>query len=432
MAHEMPPFPPLSSSALDADLAPRLDGLDKPTVWHEFTPLANEYQSINLGQGFPNWDPPEFCVAHMNESVDPRYGRDANQYARPNAHLPLATVLAREYTAKLSRAIDPATEVASTVGCTNALFCALMGLIGGGDEVILMEPAFDLYVAQVKLAGGTVVAVPLRPSPTLATDDDPNANDSFQLDFEELEGKISPRSKVLILNTPHNPTGKMFSRSEMEALAGIVERHPQLTVITDEVYEHIVFDDVNSPHIHFASLPGMYERTLTLSSSGKTFSATGWKVGWAIGPPHLIRAVTSIQQWCNFSSPTPNQDAIALSLETASRDPYQSHPTYYSFLRSTYLHKRNLLLDVLRGANMTPIVPDGAFFVVAETSPGGFSVGPDGANGEFAGRLCGDAEGLGVVSVVDEGSGRYGDSAQCVLWRGEGGFGEELVAVRVL
>ena len=154
--------------------------------------------------------------------------------------------------------------------------------------------------AQAKMAGGLPIFVPLR-SIEVESEEKRTANNVFQLDFEELESAITDKTRVLILNTPHNPTGKIFSREEMMKLADIIQRYPQVTVISDEVYEHIIFDQEKSPHISFATIPGMWERTLTLSSSGKTFSATGWKVGWAIGPPHLTHAVTSVQQWVNFS-----------------------------------------------------------------------------------------------------------------------------------
>mmetsp|Transcript_10129 Transcript_10129/g.11238 ORF Transcript_10129/g.11238 Transcript_10129/m.11238 type:complete len:495 (+) Transcript_10129:54-1538(+) len=346
-------------------LAPRLDGLDKPTVWHEFSPLAVEHNAINLGQGFPDWDPPAFAMEAMNKSVDPSFRRNANQYARSYAHMPLAKVLAEDYSKRFGREINPATEIATAVGCTNALYCALQGMVGAGDEVILLEPAFDVYIAQTKMAGGTPKFVPLRTTET--NDDSMSANEKFVLDLNELEQAITDKTKVLILNTPHNPTGKMFNRSEMEQLASIIERHPQVTVIADEVYEHIVFDEKTSPHISFASIPGMYEHTLTLSSSGKTFSATGWKVGWAVGPPHLTGVVTSVQQWVNFSAPTPNQDAIAQCLVTA-REPYEGFDTFYQWVAEEYKRKCGLLVDALKTAGMEPIVPNGGFFIMADTS----------------------------------------------------------------
>lgn len=303
-----------------------------------------------------------FAVEAMNKSVNPAYKRNANQYARSYAHMPLATVLAEEYSEKFGRIINPATEIATAVGCTNALYCALQGMLNHGDEVLLLEPAFDVYIAQTKMAGAVPKFIPLRPNVENKT-----ANEYFRLDFDELEASITDKTKVMILNTPHNPTGKMFSRHEMQKLAQIVLRYPQLTIISDEVYEYIVFEEETSPHISFASLPGMYERTLTLSSSGKTFSATGWKVGWAVGPEHLVHAVTSVQQWVNFSAPTPNQDAIAQCLIEAKK-PYEGHETYYKWVASEYKRKRGLLCSALRDAGMDPIVPDGGFFIMTDTS----------------------------------------------------------------
>lgn len=364
-------------------LATRLEGLDKPTVWHEFSPLAVEHNAVNLGQGYPDWDPPSFATEAMIDAISPSGGRNANQYARSYAHMPLAKVLADDYSERFNRTIDPATEIATAVGCTNALYCALHGLVSPGDEVLLLEPAFDLYIAQTKMAGGVCKFVPLRSNPDIdkikqakenansnANSNTPvtiTANEAFILDMEELEAAITEKTRAFILNSPQNPTGKMFSKQELTQIAEIMKRHPQITVLADEVYEHIVFDVVNSPHISFATIPGMYDRTLTLSSSGKTFSATGWKVGWAVGPPHLVHAVTSVQQWVNFSAPTPNQDAIAQALLKA-KEPYEGYESYYKWLAGEYKRKRGILCDALRAAGMEPIEPNGAFYIMADTS----------------------------------------------------------------
>ena len=360
-----------------ATLASRLDGLDKPTVWHEFSPLAVEYGAVNLGQGFPDWDPPTFCVTAMEQAIDPKYGRHANQYARSYAHMPLANQLASDYAIRWNIDMDPATQIATATGCTNALYCALQGLIGPGDQVILLEPAFDIYSSQVQMAGGECVYCPLRPTNLDSNQDrvqDNDASQLFTLDLDELASKITTRTKVLILNSPHNPTGKMFSRHELEGIAKIVQQHPQMVVISDEVYEHLVYDTDRQPHISIATIPGMWDQTLTLSSSGKTFSCTGWKVGWAVGPPHLVKAVTAVQQWVNFSSATPNQDAIAQALDYARNYPYKSeedgqeYKNYYDYLAAQYKRKRGLLVHALQSAGMTPILPPGAFFIMADTS----------------------------------------------------------------
>ena len=359
-----------STDNTDFSLAGRMQGLDSPTVWHEFTPLANQHKAVNLGQGFPDWNPPPFVVEAMRTATDPAGTRQANQYARSYAHLPLAEVLAEDYGRRFQREIDPATQIATAVGCTNALYCTLQGLLNPGDEVLLLEPAFDIYIAQVKMAGGIPVYCPLRPQSTSSTTGGsiPSASKHFTLDLDELEHHLTQKTKVLILNTPHNPTGKMFSRSELEGISKLLERYPQVVVIADEVYEHIVFDPVKEPHISPASIDGLWDKTITLSSAGKTFSCTGWKVGWAVGPARLIQAMTAVQQWVNFSAPTPNQDAIAQSLQMARDEPFEGHDNYYQYLAAEYLRKRDLLTEALLSAGMTPIIPPGGFFIMADTS----------------------------------------------------------------
>jgi aspartate/methionine/tyrosine aminotransferase len=347
-------------------LSSRLEGLDRSTVWQEFSPLALEYNAMNLGQGFPDWNPPDFTIDAMQKATNPKYGRNANQYARSYAHMPLATVLAEEYSQRwnLQETIDPATQIATGSGVTNVLYCALQGLLEPGDEVLLMEPAFDIYSSQVKMAGGSCVYCPLRPD--FSKD---GASAVFTLDMDELRSKITSKTKVMILNSPHNPTGKMFSLEEMRQIAQIVLEHPNLIVLSDEVYEHIAFDKENEPHLSIATIDNgiLWDRTLTMSSSGKTFSCTGWKVGWAVGPPHLVKAVSAVQQWVNFSSATPTQDAIAQSLVQA-REPYQGFDSYYAWLAEEYNRKRGLLINALQGAGMNPIVPPGGFFIIADTS----------------------------------------------------------------
>jgi kynurenine---oxoglutarate transaminase / cysteine-S-conjugate beta-lyase / glutamine---phenylpyruvate transaminase len=219
-------------------LASRLDGLDKPTVWHEFTPLALKHNAVNLGQGFPDWDPPSFVVEAMRQATDPSVGRHANQYARSYAHLPLANVLAEEYSKRFGRTINPETQIATAVGCTNALYCSLQGLVNPGDEVVMLEPAFDIYMSSVQMAGGVAVYCPLRPSTDESTMR--SASLHFTLNLDELESKLTPRTKVLLLNSPHNPTGKMFSRQELEGISKLLQNYPAITVLSDEVYEHIV------------------------------------------------------------------------------------------------------------------------------------------------------------------------------------------------
>jgi kynurenine--oxoglutarate transaminase/cysteine-S-conjugate beta-lyase/glutamine--phenylpyruvate transaminase len=190
-------------------------------------------------------------------------------------------------------------------------------------------------------------------------------SDQWTIDISQVEAAISPRTKVIVLNNPHNPTGKVFTREELLALAAVVERHPDLTVVTDEVYEHVVFD--GREHVRFATLPNMWDRTLTVSSAGKTFSVTGWKVGWLIGPQRLVNGVMLANQWVQFSVPTPLQEAVAEMLVKAD-EPYQGHATYYDYVRATYKAKRDALVEALTSAGMHAYVPEGGIFVMANTS----------------------------------------------------------------
>jgi kynurenine--oxoglutarate transaminase/cysteine-S-conjugate beta-lyase/glutamine--phenylpyruvate transaminase len=260
-----------------------------PTVWTEFGRIAQEYNPVNLGQGFPDWLPPKFAVDSLVEAVLDS-AQSPHQYTRPAGHPNLVNQLARRYSIHIKRDILPMDEVAVTVGASQALYLSLQTLIKPGDEVILFEPFFDLYVNQVKLAGGTPVYVPLRFEEYGETDGIVSGGE-WKLDRVELMKIVSPRTKAIILNSPHNPTGKIFTRNEMEVIAESLDlAGPDCVVLSDEVYKYIVHSPPkeenlgDSPlcagHTHFASLPGMWDRTITISSAGKTFSATGWQVGW--------------------------------------------------------------------------------------------------------------------------------------------------------
>jgi kynurenine--oxoglutarate transaminase/cysteine-S-conjugate beta-lyase/glutamine--phenylpyruvate transaminase len=210
-----------------------LSSLSKPTVWHEFSPLASASGAVNLGQGFPNWDPPGFVKQALKDAVDVP-GPAVNQYCRSQCHLPLATALADEYKARPSWShlpIDPLTNIVSSVGCTQVMYCAFRSLLSPGDEVLLLEPAFDIYASQVKLCG----AEPRFCSLTTDLSAPLTSNDVFKFDWEKLEAAITEKTRVLVLNTPHNPTGKMFSMPELSRIAEMVEAHPNLLVFSDEV-----------------------------------------------------------------------------------------------------------------------------------------------------------------------------------------------------
>ncbi|KAL3906100.1 MAG: hypothetical protein SGARI_004155, partial [Bacillariaceae sp.] len=348
-----------------------------PTVWTEFGRIAQEHNPVNLGQGFPDWLPPKFAVDSLVEAVLDS-AQSPHQYTRPAGHPNLVNQLARRYSIHMKRDIHPMDEVAVTVGASQALYLSLQTLIKPGDEVVLFEPFFDLYVNQVKLAGGTPVFVPLHFEPYDDTDGAITGGE-WKLNRDELMKVVSPKTKAIILNSPHNPTGKIFTRSEMETIAESLElAGPDCVVLSDEVYKYIVHappkevDAVESPicagHTHFASLPGMWDRTITISSAGKTFSATGWQAGWCIGPKRLISPIHQLLPYVQFCASTVIQEALARSLGRAD-EPYEGHESYYDYLKAKYTKKRDLLVKGLSAAGFA--VPDydrtpgGGFFIFA-------------------------------------------------------------------
>jgi len=248
----------------------------QPTVFSEFSALAARVGAVNLGQGFPDFDGPEV----VREAAVAALRRGENQYAHGLGAPPLRQAIAEHARRFLGVSIDPETQVVVTCGATEAIFDAVQGLVDPGDEVVAFQPVYDSYAASVAMAGGVLRPVTLRP---------PDAMHSrWWFDPGELEAAFGPRTRVLLLNTPHNPTGKVFSRPELESVAALVQRWNAVAVV-DEVYGHLVYD--GAEHRSLATLPGMTERTLTVSSGAKTFGLTGWKVGWAMGPKPLRDAV---------------------------------------------------------------------------------------------------------------------------------------------
>ncbi len=326
-------------------LARRLEGLGT-TVFAEMSALALETGAVNLGQGFPDTDGPpevaEAAIAAIRGGI--------NQYP-PGPGIPdLRQAVAEHQKRFYGLEVDPATEVVVTTGATEAVAAALLGLVDPGDEVVALEPFYDSYTACIQMAGGVRVPVTLR-----APD--------FRLDVERLRAAITPRTRLILLNTPHNPTGTVLTREELAAVAELaVER--DLTVVTDEVYEHMTYD---VPHLPLATFPGMAGRTLTISSAGKTFSFTGWKVGWATGPRHLVRAVLMAKQFLTFVSGAPFQPAIAAGLRLPD--------TFFDAVRDDLRRKRDLVCAGLRDAGFEVFEPQGTYFVTADVRPLGFTDG---------------------------------------------------------
>ncbi len=293
---------PSSENQAAGEAMMRLGSMTGPTVWSEFGRLSQEYDVANLGQGFPDWLPPDFAVEALVSATIDSTKQSPHQYTRTAGHPNLVKQLARRYSKHMDRTIDPMNEIAVTVGASQALYLCLQTLVKPGDEVILFEPFFDLYQNQIKLAGGTPVYVPLTFVP-YNEDNGEVTGGEWILEPEKLEQAISSKTRAIILNSPHNPTGKVFNLSEMKHIAESVNAAgPQCVVISDEVYKYIVHSSPPQEqllgvgnscpgHIHFASLPGMWDRTITVSSAGKTFSATGWQVGWCVGPSHLVSPI---------------------------------------------------------------------------------------------------------------------------------------------
>jgi len=336
-------------------LASRLAGGFGPTVWSEFGALASELGDnvINLGQGFPDFEPPAFVRAAAVNAI----ALDCHQYTRPAGHPPLVQLLAKRYSNHLGRSVDPMKEVAVTVGCSQALYVAMQCLVRPGDEVVLLEPFFDLYVGQIRMAGGIPKYVALRAQ----------AQSGWEIDFEALEAALTPDTRVLVLNSPHNPTGKVFSESEMLRIAEMVQKWPKLTVVSDEVYKYTVHGEDAGPHVHFAGLPGMFDRTLTLSSAGKTFSVTGWQIGWIVGPERLVRDVHIALPFLQFCASTPMQQALVEVLEKAD-EPYGDSASYYDWLCVRYRHKAALLAQALSASGLPVVASQGGYFLTVDVS----------------------------------------------------------------
>ncbi len=316
------------------------------TIFAEMSALAARTGSINLGQGFPDTDGPEEIREAAVRAL--REGR-GSQYP-PGPGVPeLRAAVAEHQQRRYGLAYDPDSEVLVTAGATEAIAAALLALVEPGDEVIALEPYYDSYAACIAMAGGTRVPVTLRPH-----------EGAFVLDLDELRAAVTDRTRLILLNTPHNPTGTVLDRAELTAIAELA-RERDLLVVTDEVYEHLVFD--GAEHVPIAGLPGMRERTVTIGSAGKTYSFTGWKVGWATGPRELVTAVRTAKQYLTYVSSGPFQYAIAEALRLPD--------TYYDGLRADLQRKRDLLGDGLRAAGFEVYRPQGTYFITTDITPFG-------------------------------------------------------------
>ncbi len=318
--------------------------------------LATKTGALNLGQGFPDTDGP---IA-VSDAAAAAIASGHNQYPPGPGIEELRLAIAEHQQRFWGVDLDPATEILVTTGATEALAAALLALCEIGDEVVVFDPTYDSYAAGIAMAGAVMKGVLLHPPANQA------AGGSFTFDRDELAKAFSAKTRLILLNTPHNPTGKVFTDDELSFIAELCVEHDVLAV-TDEVYEHLVFDGAS--HRLLSTYPGMAERTLTVSSGGKTFSFTGWKVGWATGPAEIVAAVRSAKQFLTFVSGAPFQPAIAVGLRLGD--------DYFENFVSTLQHKRDLLCPMLREAGFEVIVPEGTYFVTADISSLGFDDGID-------------------------------------------------------
>ncbi|MGX9920813.1 pyridoxal phosphate-dependent aminotransferase [Streptomyces sp. NPDC002248] len=356
----MTPKPPPSGRPL---LAPRLAAFGT-TVFAEMSALAARTGAINLGQGFPDTDGPEEVREAAVRAI--REGR-GNQYPPGPGTPELREAVAAHQHRFHGITLDPDTEVLVTAGATEAIAATLLALVEPGDEVIAFEPYYDSYAAGIALAGGQRVPLTLRAP-------------GFRPDLDRLAALITPRTRLLLLNSPHNPTGMVLTREEATEIARLAVAH-DLLVVTDEVYEHLVYE---GEHLPLATFPGMRERTVSISSSGKTFSLTGWKVGWVTGSAALVSAVRTVKQYLTFVSAGPFQYAVAEALRLPD--------AYFDDFREDLRRKRDLLCDGLAEAGFAVHRPQGTYFVTTDITPLG--LGDDGT--KFCLAL---PERCGVVAV---------------------------------
>ncbi|GAA4627752.1 pyridoxal phosphate-dependent aminotransferase [Cellulomonas oligotrophica] len=333
-----------ASGLLDAD------GRVRATVFAEMSALATRTGALNLGQGFPDVDGPPSVARAAADAIL----AGTNQYPPGPGTPALREAVAAHQEARYGIRVDPDREVLVTTGATEALAAAVLALVGPGDEVLTLEPFYDSYAAVVALAGARHTTAPLRAAP-----------DGFRLDVEALERAVTPATRMVLLNSPHNPTGAVLDADELAAVARVAVAH-DLLVVTDEVYEHLVY---GVRHVPIATLPGMAGRTLTVSSSGKTFSFTGWKIGWVTGPEELVTAVRTVKQFLTYVSGAPFQPAVAGALT----DP--AALAWVDGLVASLAARRDLLCAGLTAAGFDVVRPDGTYFVLADARPLGFDDG---------------------------------------------------------
>jgi aminotransferase len=352
--------------------AQRLSGLGT-SVFSEMSRLAVEHQAINLGQGFPDFPGPDF----VKEAAEQAIRADLNQYAPSHGAARLRRAIAADWSGRFGREVDPDSEVTVTTGATEALMVAMLAFVDPGDEVVFFEPFYDAYVPDVRWAGGEPRVVRLHPP-------------DWSFDPDELRAAINDRTRILLLNTPHNPTGKVFTRAELLEIGALCEEFDAL-LFTDEIYEHIVYQPAT--HVPLWTIDGMADRTVAINSTSKTFSVTGWRVGWAVAPPDIAPAIRKVHDFLTVGAAAPLQAAAAAALNAPG--------DYYRDLTERYRQRRDRLLAILNGAGFPCLTPQGAYYVMTTFDGMGFD-----DDVEFVRYLVTE---IGVAAVP--GSSFFGDSA---------------------
>jgi aspartate/methionine/tyrosine aminotransferase len=316
------------------------------TVFGEMSRMAGELGAINLGQGFPEFSGPDVVKDAAKQAID----NNQNQYAPPQGIPELRQAIADTYRIAYNLEADPDDEITVTTGATEALLATMLGLLNPGDEVIVFEPFYDAYPAQISFAGGKTIPVRLQ-------------TPDWSFDPDELANAFTNRTRAILITNPHNPTGKVFSEQELDLIADLCQRHDVIAV-TDEVYDRLVYD--GAVHIPIANRPGMRDRTVTINSTGKTFSMTGWKIGYAIAAPELTAAVRGAHQFITFATSTPFQAGMAAGMRAALES------DYYDQLQARYTRLRDLMQASLEGAGLTVLPASGSFFLLVDAAGRGF------------------------------------------------------------
>ncbi|KAJ1962447.1 arylformamidase [Dispira parvispora] len=349
-------------------------------VWTLFNQLTQKHEAVNLGQGFMGFPAPDFVKQAGSAAV---LDESCTQYAPPRGKPELRAQLAKDYSAYLGRTIDPEQEVVVTAGGNEGLLCVFSAFMNPGDEAILMEPAFDQYIMNLKMIHGVPKFVPLRVKDGVDASRQIVSADDWVLDLDAVRAKITPRTKVLVLNTPHNPIGKVFTKEELEGIAEIAKEH-NLLVLSDEVYDRLTYE--GRPHVSIASLPGMWERTVVACSAGKALGVTGWRIGWMLGAPELITLCLRAHTRYVFTVNSPMQIGVTHALQYAHAN------GFFQKQQQEYLARRNRFLRAIDAVGLPYTVPHGSYFVLVNTSPiripDGYEFPPEIAQRDYCYKMC--------------------------------------------